>query len=75
MLGGAARARLASGAEARVGRWVMGIAALPTCASLASEWVLRYTPPNAVRALCGLSLGAGIAWVLLAAASSRTHSK
>jgi len=70
------RVRRVGGDVSRGGKAVRGTllaAALPTAASLVVEWSTGVTPPNAVRALAGLPLGAAIAWVIGAALGESAH--
>jgi uncharacterized membrane protein len=55
----------------RTSRVGLAVAALPTIATLAYEWTAGQTPPNWVRGLAGLPLGAMVAWIILAAGDAR----
>jgi uncharacterized membrane protein len=46
-------------------RLVLALAALPALTTLIFEWLSGQVPSNEVRALSGIMLGAGAAWVVL----------
>lgn len=46
-------------------RGVLAMASLPTAATLLYEWTTNVTPGHWTRAIAGLILGAGIAWILV----------
>ena len=50
-------------------RWrvAFAVAALPTLATLVAEWTGSAAPPNTVRAIAGLPIGAVVAWAVLRA--------
>ena len=52
-----------------VTRWrtALAIAAAPTLVTLVVEWAGGGTPPNAVRAIAGVPVGAAVAWLVLRA--------
>jgi hypothetical protein len=51
----------------------LSLAAIPTIATLAYEWLTGDAPSNAVRAISALPLGAAIALVVLTAADDRVN--
>lgn len=55
----------AAASSAREARIVLLAAALPVFATLVYEWTTGDPPSNELRALTGLILGAGVAWILL----------
>lgn len=61
----ASRATRAAAFSARDARIVLLAAALPAFATLLYEWTTGDPPSNELRALTGLSLGAGVAWIVL----------
>lgn len=66
-LGGALAALALSTASiaGRRARWLLGLAALPTLATVALELLGIAHPSNAARALSALPLGAAAAWVVV----------
>ena len=54
--------RTTSGRDARV---VCAVAAAPTIATLAYEWITGGTPANQIRAMAGVPLGAVVAWLVV----------
>ena len=68
-LGGALAAMTTRDARAKpYAPHILLLAALPTAATLIYEWTTAQTPPNTVRALAGLPLGAAVAWAVMSAA-------
>jgi uncharacterized membrane protein len=69
------RVRIASNPARTVtaARIALTIAAAPTIATLAYEWVTADATSNIVRALAGLPLGAAAAWVVLTAADDQVN--
>ena len=70
-----ARANVARRLEPGVGaaRAVIGVAALPTAATLVYEWSSGVTPTNAVRFAAGLPIGVAVAWLIVSAATDQVN--
>src|SRR5262245_37341403 len=70
-----ARANVARRLEpsVRAARAVIGVAALPTAATLVYEWTTGVTPTNAVRLAAGLPIGVAVAWLIVSAATDQVN--
>ena len=75
--GGAARARATIARELRpsviAARAVIGVAVLPSAATLVYEWTSGVTPTNAVRFAAGLPIGLAVAWLIVSAATDQVN--
>jgi len=54
-------------------RWIVGLAALPTVATLVVEWTAWMAPSNGSRALAGIPLGAAVSWVIGTVLAEHRH--
>ena len=57
-------ARAVDGRAMVAGRTILLAAALPTALTLTYEWTTGVMPSNAIRALAGAPIGAGVAWLI-----------
>ena len=62
---GFALTRASTSQHPRTARIVLAVAAAPALATLLFEWWSGQAPSNEVRALTGVMLGAGAAWVVM----------
>ncbi len=66
LAGALAALTFATGSTAvRRARWLLGLAAVPTVATVAAELLGLAHPSNAARAISALPLGAAAAWVVI----------
>ena len=69
--GGVAPARAAL--SGRAARWTVGLAAVPTAATLAFEWSGLWAGSSAVRCVAGVVLGGAAAIVVMRAVAAPAH--